>query len=109
MFHKPIPIPPQARQWCLVCERVLPENRTWPGGSNADSVAPLSAAIVASLQGDGIFNKLTPERMLKPACMICGMGLSDAVSMARWVGPECAATTSIRVFWMPRVADGEEA
>ncbi|MGO4506028.1 hypothetical protein AB4Z51_03340 [Bradyrhizobium sp. 2TAF36] len=84
-------------------------SRTWPAGSGADSVAPLSAAIVASLQGDGIFTKLTPERMLKPACMICGKGLSDVASMARWVGPECAATSSIRVFFVPRVPEGETA
>jgi hypothetical protein len=74
-------------------------SRTWPAGSDVSSVAPLSAAIAAALQGDGIFTQLTPERMLKPACMICGKGLTDPASRSRWVGPECAATTSIRVFW----------
>ena len=73
-------------------------NRTWPGDSDVSSVAPLSTAILAALQGDGIFTKLTPERMLKPACMICGKGLTDPASMAKWIGPECAATTSIRIF-----------
>ena len=72
--------------------------RTWPAGSDASSVEPLSAAIVAALQGDGIFTKLTPERMLKPSCMICGKGLTDPASMSRWIGPECAATSSIRIF-----------
>jgi hypothetical protein len=30
--------------------------------------------------------------------MICGKGLTDPASMARWIGPECASTTSIRIF-----------
>jgi hypothetical protein len=84
-------------------------NRTWPGGSDVSSVAPLSAAILAALQGDGIFTKLTPERMLKPACMICGKGLTDPASMARWIGPECAATTSIRIFRERHVEQQEHA
>ena len=59
----------------------------------------LDAAILAALQGDGIFAKLAPENMLRTACMICGKGLTDPASMARWIGPECAATSSISVFW----------
>jgi hypothetical protein len=74
-------------------------NRTWPGSSDMSCVEPLTTAIVAAFQGGGIFTRLTPERMLKPACMICGKGLTDPASMARWIGPECAATTSISVFW----------
>ena len=31
--------------------------------------------------------------------MICGKGLTAPASMASWIGPECAATTSIRIFW----------
>jgi hypothetical protein len=69
-----------------------------PGGSDMSCLEPLDAAIVASLQDGGIFTKLTPERMLRPACMCCGKGLTDPASMARWIGPECAATTSIRIF-----------
>ncbi|MBT1511785.1 hypothetical protein KIP88_14835 [Bradyrhizobium sp. SRL28] len=72
--------------------------RSWPYGSDVDSVAPLDDAILAALQVDGIFTQLTPERMLKPACMICGKALTDPASMSRWIGPECAATTSIRIF-----------
>jgi len=32
--------------------------------------------------------------MLKPACLMCGKALTDPVSMARWIGPECAGTSS---------------
>jgi Family of unknown function (DUF6011) len=32
--------------------------------------------------------------MLRPACLCCGKMLTDPVSMARWIGPECAGTAS---------------
>jgi uncharacterized protein YndB with AHSA1/START domain len=28
--------------------------------------------------------------MFQPACLLCGKALTDPVSMARWIGPECA-------------------
>src|SRR5262249_32750805 len=34
------------------------------------------------------FATFTPDLMLKPACMMCGKGLTDPASMARWIGPE---------------------
>jgi hypothetical protein len=40
------------------------------------------------------FTRLHPEMMLKPACLMCGKALTDPVSMARWIGPECAGTSS---------------
>ena len=40
------------------------------------------------------FERLRPETMLKPACLFCGKRLTDPVSMARWIGPECAGTAS---------------
>lgn len=40
------------------------------------------------------FDELSPESMLSPQCLVCGVSLSDPVSMARGVGPCCAATTS---------------
>ena len=40
------------------------------------------------------FDKLQPEMMLRPACLFCGRPLTDPVSMARWVGPECAGTAA---------------
>jgi hypothetical protein len=45
------------------------------------------------------FDELTPESMLSPQCLVCGMSLSDPVSMARGVGPCCAAmTTNVMPF-----------
>jgi uncharacterized protein DUF6011 len=40
------------------------------------------------------FERLRPETMLKPACLFCGRPLTDPISMARWVGPECAGTAA---------------
>ena len=39
----------------------------------------------------------TPAKMLSHNCVICGKGLTDPASMARWIGPECAGTSSLRV------------
>jgi len=43
------------------------------------------------------FRELEPGALLGENCLICGAPLSDPVSMARGVGPECAATTSVVV------------
>jgi hypothetical protein len=40
---------------------------------------------------------LDPGLMFKPACLNCGKPLTDPVSMARWIGPECASTSSLDV------------
>jgi hypothetical protein len=50
------------------------------------------------------FATFTPELMLSPACLLCGKGLTDPASMARWIGPECAGTGSLNV---PRVYQPE--
>ena len=52
------------------------------------------------------FSHLSPDRMLSPACLCCGKGLTDPARMARWIGPECWGSASINI---PRVfkAEGE--
>jgi hypothetical protein len=40
------------------------------------------------------FERSRPEITLKPACLFCGKRLTDPVSMARWIGPECAGTAA---------------
>jgi hypothetical protein len=47
------------------------------------------------------FERLQPDLMLSPHCLCCGKGLTDPVSMARWIGPECwgsASTNLPRIF-----------
>ena len=53
-----------------------------------------------------ILDRLTASAMLAPHCLICGKGLTDPASMARFIGPECAGTSSLRV---PRVIKAEAA
>jgi hypothetical protein len=45
------------------------------------------------------FERLRPGMMLQPSCLMCGKSLTDPVSMARWVGPECAGTSSTAVLY----------
>ena len=73
--------------------------RGWYRARDADQDGSdrLRERIRATFQ-NGFFDNLSPQAMLVPACLICGKGLSDPASMARWIGPECAATSSIRIF-----------
>lgn len=43
---------------------------------------------------------LNPGLMLQPSCLMCGKAMTDPVSMARWIGPDCAHTTSAAVPFM---------
>jgi hypothetical protein len=45
----------------------------------------------------GHFDALTPVMMLSPACLACGKALTDPVSIARWIGPECFGSSSLSV------------
>lgn len=47
---------------------------------------------------------LDPAMMFQPACLFCGKALTDPVSMARWIGPECAGTASLDSVLKWRVA-----
>jgi hypothetical protein len=40
------------------------------------------------------FSDLNLEMMLWPHCLCCGKGLTDPVSIARWIGPECWGSAS---------------
>ena len=40
------------------------------------------------------FTSLRPEMMFQPACLICGKALTDPISQARWIGPECNRSAS---------------
>jgi hypothetical protein len=42
-------------------------------------------------------NTLERALMFQPSCLICGKPLSDPVSMARWIGPECAHSHALDV------------
>jgi hypothetical protein len=58
--------------------------------------ADLIEKLIAKLDR-GIFDKITAAHMLAPKCLLCGKQLTDPVSMARFIGPECAGTSSNKV------------
>jgi hypothetical protein len=55
----------------------------------ADRTNALRARVVEIFRG-GRFDALEADMMFSPACLCCGKALTDPVSMARWIGPECA-------------------
>jgi hypothetical protein len=52
---------------------------------------------VVRVLNSGLFCSSMPVKMLSYNCIICGKGLTDPASMARWIGPECAGTSTLRV------------
>ena len=52
-----------------------------------DRQLALKAQIVS---GIGRTGDLDASMMFQPACLACGKALTDPVSRARWIGPECA-------------------
>ena len=61
------------------------------GGSHAE-IIPLRR--VLDMLTPQRFAEFTPDLMLSPHCLCCGKGLTDPVSMARWIGPECWGSAS---------------
>jgi hypothetical protein len=68
--------------------------RKWE--ADVAGVPTLTQRIVAAFRA-GLFGAGMPAQMLSHNCVICGKGLTDPASMARWIGPECAGTSILRV------------
>jgi Family of unknown function (DUF6011) len=65
--------------------------------------------VVTSLT-DGTFDVLRPAQMLSLSCLMCGKALTDPVSQARLIGPECAKTSSPELpFFVDVVPDSVAA
>jgi hypothetical protein len=62
------------------------------GGLKTDACMSIRDRLIETLPT--AFDKLRPEMMLQHACLFCGKRLTDPVSMARWIGPECAGTAA---------------
>ena len=65
---------------------------------------------IVSAFRDGRFDKFTPD-MLGNHCLMCGKGLTDPVSQARFIGPECFGTSSVNIPWLRNAVaarEGEE-
>jgi hypothetical protein len=68
----------------------------WQWGADRNRWPTLTQRIVAAFRA-GLFSTGMPVQMLSHNCVICGKGLTDPASMARWIGPECASTSTLRV------------
>src|SRR3954454_20109111 len=63
------------------------------------SFAPLWNRIVAVLKGE-FFTSLRPGALLGTACICCGRPLTDPISQARFIGPECYGSASKDARWI---------
>ena len=68
----------------------------WQHGAEPTGIGTIVRRLVAAFRG-GLFDDSAPAEMLSHNCVICGKGLTDPASMARWIGPECAGTSTLRV------------
>jgi hypothetical protein len=71
----------------------------WKHDAGRQGVEALQQRVTEIFSGE-FFNRLTVGAMLHPHCLICGKTLTDPASMARFVGPECAGTSSLKVPWL---------
>ena len=58
-----------------------------------DPFVALPERVTAAFEA-GFFEKLEPAKMLGSNCLWCGKGLTDPVSRARLIGPECWGSSS---------------
>ena len=72
-------------------------------GCSSSGLLELRSSVIAALHSNH-FATLKPDLMLSPACLCCGKGLTDPVSMARWIGPECWGSASTNI---PRIYKAE--
>src|SRR5262249_53789192 len=68
----------------------------WQFDADKTGLPTLVQRVVTTLR-NGFFTAAMPAKMLSYNCVICGKGLTDPASMARWIGPECAGTNTLHV------------
>ena len=80
--------------WTFNCRSIR-----WSRGGTKEECYQVRQRAIDALKHEH-FSDLHPEMMLSPHCLCCGKGLTDPVSMARWVGPECWGSASAN---LPRI------
>jgi hypothetical protein len=78
------------------------------GRCDKTTYATVRDRIIAAFQ-EGRFDRLNPEILLGSHCLCCGKGLTDPVSQARHIGPECAGTSSEQLPFVLQVTDTPQA
>ena len=76
-----------------VCKRT---SGYWQSGADSTGTGKVYQRVTSAFRS-GLFDGSAAPEMLSHNCVICGKGLTDPASMARWIGPECAGTSSLRV------------
>lgn len=76
------------------------------GLQEPDALATFKARAVEKLTK---LVELNASLQFSPACLCCGKPLTDPVSMARWVGPECAHNHTLYVGRLFNLCSGEVA
>ncbi len=80
----------------------------WQPNAGRTGISTIVHRLVAAFC-DGLFSGRAPAKMLSHNCVICGKGLTDQASMARWIGPECSGTSSLRVPFVIDASKSKEA
>ena len=98
--------PSSAKPWWLRCFNIVDEQEgVWTifrksgmckRDADQEGFEVLSARFRDALTS-GAVDGLLGEVMLAPQCLVCGKGLTDPASMARFIGPECSGTSSLLV------------
>ena len=63
--------------------------RLWQRDETSEALFTFRQRVFAALQGTQL-GGASATSLLSPHCLICGRGLTDPVSEARMIGPECA-------------------
>jgi hypothetical protein len=86
--------------------KLVPRSRQWRRGVDRARHFDLRMRVIEAFSGNR-FAAITADLMLSPSCLICGKGLTDPASMARFIGPECAGTSSLAVSHVVRLAEAQ--
>jgi Family of unknown function (DUF6011) len=74
--------------------RSRPTRVGWSRDLDTAAAIDFRARVLSELRS-GRLDRLNAAMMFQPACLCCGRPLTDPASMAPWIGPECAGTSSL--------------
>jgi hypothetical protein len=85
-----------------------PNSAGWGRTQDRSGIFNLRDRIIAAFR-EGRFDRLNPDILLGSHCLCCGKGLTDPVSQARKIGPECWGSASEQLPFVLRLADSQQA
>jgi hypothetical protein len=81
-----------------------PTHAGWQRATNPSAFPAMRERLVAVFHSD-TFNNLAPANLLVPHCLACGKALTDPVSMARMIGPECWGSGSVNLPFISKLRE----